>query len=145
MKQRGFGEGKYNGFGGKIEADEDPRSAAVREVWEEAGIRIEPEDLRPMGEITFRFPARPEFDHFVYLFVTHAWRGEPQDSEEMHPKWFPVESIPYETMWQDDGFWLPLVLGGGGIVAQFTFAEDNETVVEHSIRQVPPGRFEGKD
>lgn len=30
MKKRGFGAGKYNGFGGKIEADESNNDGAVR-------------------------------------------------------------------------------------------------------------------
>ena len=37
-KKRGFGEGKYNGFGGKIEEGESARDAVVREIREEAGL-----------------------------------------------------------------------------------------------------------
>ena len=38
MKKRGFGAGKWNGFGGKIEPGETPRQAAIREIREEAFI-----------------------------------------------------------------------------------------------------------
>lgn len=31
-KKRGFGVGKYNGFGGKVEPGELPRDAAIREL-----------------------------------------------------------------------------------------------------------------
>lgn len=37
-KKRGFGAGKWNGFGGKIEAGETIRQCAVRELREEAGL-----------------------------------------------------------------------------------------------------------
>lgn len=35
LKKRGFGEGKYNGFGGKVEQGETIRQAAIRELQEE--------------------------------------------------------------------------------------------------------------
>ena len=41
MKKRGFGEGKWNGPGGKILGHETPKEAAIREVMEEIGIAIE--------------------------------------------------------------------------------------------------------
>jgi len=35
MKKRGFGQGKYNGIGGKIEENETPEIAMIRETQEE--------------------------------------------------------------------------------------------------------------
>jgi 8-oxo-dGTP pyrophosphatase MutT (NUDIX family) len=40
-KKRGFGEGKVNGFGGKVEAGETVIEAAVREMQEESGLTVE--------------------------------------------------------------------------------------------------------
>ena len=37
-KKRGFGEGFWNGFGGKVDAGESVDEAALRELREEAGI-----------------------------------------------------------------------------------------------------------
>jgi 8-oxo-dGTP pyrophosphatase MutT (NUDIX family) len=39
MKKRGFGHGKYNGFGGKVEKSETISQAAIREMYEESGIK----------------------------------------------------------------------------------------------------------
>jgi 8-oxo-dGTP diphosphatase len=133
-KKRGFGQGKYNGFGGKIEPGESARAAATREVAEEAGLRVAPTDLIPAGQITFFFPAEPRFDHDVTLFVTHRWDGEPQETEEMAPEWFPATALPFAMMWQDDRVWLPRVLAGEALEAEFTFAADNETVARSSVR-----------
>jgi len=41
LKMRGFGVGKWNGFGGKVERGESIRQAAVRECKEEAGVESE--------------------------------------------------------------------------------------------------------
>jgi 8-oxo-dGTP diphosphatase len=139
-KKRGFGCGKYNGFGGKIEPGETERAAAAREIEEESGLRVDPRDLLPAGRVTFFFPAEPSFDHDVTLFVSTRWRGEPQETEEMAPEWFPTDALPFERMWQDDAHWLPLVLAGGTVEAEFTFADDNETVASSSLRsRASPG------
>jgi 8-oxo-dGTP diphosphatase len=134
LKKRGFGQGKFNGFGGKIEAGEDARAAAVREVAEESGLVVQPEDLAPAGHVTFYFPADSAYDHDVTLFVATAWRGEPRETEEMRPAWFAADGLPFDDMWQDDAEWLPHVLAGRVIEAEFAFAEDNETVARSSIR-----------
>ncbi|MCK4471457.1 MAG: NUDIX domain-containing protein, partial [Anaerolineae bacterium] len=61
LKKAGCGEGKYGGFGGKIEAGETVTMAAVRELEEEAGIKVFEKDLQPMGLMTFLFPAKPDW------------------------------------------------------------------------------------
>jgi 8-oxo-dGTP pyrophosphatase MutT (NUDIX family) len=45
LKKVGFGQGKYGGFGGKVEAGETPEMAAVREMAEETGIKVAAPDL----------------------------------------------------------------------------------------------------
>lgn len=133
-KKRGFGAGKLNGIGGKLDPGESPTDGVIREVHEEVGLTISKETLHTAGQITFRFPFIPEFDHFVHLFVATEWEGEPIESAEMLPFWFPVNEIPFQQMWQDDAYWLPIVLNGKAIRAEFEFGEDNETVVSWVIR-----------
>ena len=41
MKKRGFGAGRWNGFGGKVQEGETVEDAARREVFEEAGIHVD--------------------------------------------------------------------------------------------------------
>ena len=134
-KKRGFGEGKLNGLGGKVRDGETPLRTILREVEEESGLCISPDRLRPMGTIDFFFPSRREFDHHVHVFVADAWEGELRESEEMAPLWVPIDRIPHQEMWADDAHWLPLVLAGQRIEAEFTFAEDNETIVGFAVRE----------
>lgn len=134
LKKRGFGRGKWNGFGGKIEPGETPREAAAREISEECGLSVRPEDLVPAGHVTFFFSAEPSFDHDVEVFVATAWHGEPRETEEMKPVWFPVHGLPLREMWRDDAHWLPHVLAGSPIEAEFSFAADGETIARSSLR-----------
>ena len=135
-KKRGFGCGKYNGLGGKVQSGESPVDTVIREVHEESGLVLSPDTLRPAGTVTFYFPTDPPLDHHVHVFVTSAWKGEVLESAEMAPAWFSIGEIPHDRMWDDDQYWLPLVLAGKRIRAEFTFAEDNETVAAWAIEQI---------
>jgi 8-oxo-dGTP diphosphatase len=128
FKKVGFGAGKYTGFGGKVLAHETVYTATVRELEEETGVKILEENLQAAGRLTFLFPAEPGWSQIVHVFLASVWDGEPMESSEMAPAWFPVDEIPLERAWQDAAYWLPRILAGERICARFTFAEDNETI-----------------
>jgi 8-oxo-dGTP pyrophosphatase MutT (NUDIX family) len=130
FKKIGLGQGKYGGFGGKIEAGETVTRAAVRELQEETGIKVLEKDLQRMGHLTFLFPARPDWSQVVHVFLATKWDGDPVESAEMIPAWFAIDDIPFKQMWQDVYHWLPRVLAGERVRARFTFKEDNKTVDE---------------
>jgi len=130
MKKTGFGQGKYNGFGGKIKEGETVLQATVRELEEESGIQVEERQLEYAGKLDFIFPASPQLRHDVHIFLVHTWQGEPVETEEMKPQWFSQPDIPYDEMWQDDIYWLPTVLAGKTIEGTVIFAENNEDVAE---------------
>jgi len=131
LKKRGFGVGKWNGVGGKVEKGEKIVDAAVREAKEEIGVNIiNPEKV---GIMHFRFPYKSVWDQDVHLFLVKEWQGEPKESDEMAPKWFKFNEIPYNQMWDDDKFWLPHILKGEKIEANFVFKE-NEIIDKHNIR-----------
>lgn len=133
LKKKGFGAGKYVGFGGKIEDGESVLAAAMREVREETGLRVSEEDLEPVAELWFRFPARPEWNHRVHVFVAQRWQGSPQESPEMKPAWFALDELPWAQMWDDTAYWLPLVLAGQHLRVSFIYGSDNATVEHWNI------------
>jgi len=136
MKKRRFGVGKWNGFGGKIDeekGDKNIMDALFREVKEETGVDIK--DPQQVGIFHFRFPYKPEWDQDVHLFLVKNWEGEPQESEEMMPKWFKFQEIPYDQMWDDDKLWLPCILKGEKLEASFIFRE-GEKIDNHDIKIV---------
>ena len=139
MKKRGFGVGKYNGFGGKVMPGEAYEQAMIRELREESGLDYDITALEEVGEFDFYFPHKPEFNQTVHTYLIEKIAGNPRDSEEMAFKWFPVPEIPYSEMWDDDKHWLPLVLMGQKLYASFVFKpENNENVVaSKEIKEVP--------
>lgn len=120
MKKRGLGAGLYNGIGGKVEDDETPEMAAVREAVEEVGVV--PRGLRWAGLLEFTNFGDSSIElHYVHVFLASDFSGEPTESEEARPTWFPVSSIPYHMMWPDDRMWLPHVLEGKKVLGRFLF------------------------
>jgi len=128
LKKAGFGAGKLGGVGGKLEAAESAPVAAAREVEEEIGVRVALDDLRPAAHLTFLFPDRPAWDQVVHAYVVARWEGEPAESDEVAPAWFPAAGLPFGRMWHDCSFWLPRILAGEKVRGRFVFGADNETV-----------------
>lgn len=123
MKKRGFGEGKYNGVGGKIENNETPDEAMIRETKEE--ISVTPTKYEQVGIIEFDEYYKGNKQNLVfYLYFVYEWEGTPLETEEMNPKWFNINDIPYSQMFPDDKYWLPLILEGKKIRAYFEFDEN---------------------
>ena len=132
MKKRGFGAGRWNGFGGKVAPSESIEEAALREIKEEAGIK--PQDLDKVGIIEFEFQGNPEILE-VHIFKSENFIGEIKESEEMKPEWFEIDKIPFESMWPDDCHWLPLFLAGKKFKGKFLF-DDNDNILEMNLIEV---------
>jgi 8-oxo-dGTP diphosphatase len=126
MKKRGFGIGKLNGPGGKVQEGESPEQACRREFFEETncGLTV----LEHRGLIEFVFPDKPEMDQACHIFVTRELEGEPQETEEMAPAWYPIQALPLDQMWEDDQYWLPGVLAGGRVSMRFEFTEQGQLI-----------------
>lgn len=133
-KKKGLGEGKLVAPGGKLEPGESPVDAAVREVEEEVGLRVDAADLREAGVIDYLFPSKPEWSQQSHVFVTERWSGELRGSDELDARWFTVARVPLARMWADARHWLPEVLDGASVAAGFTFASDRETVATARVR-----------
>lgn len=108
--------GKFNGLGGKVEADEDVVACVRREVREEAGLEITA--LRLRGTVSWPGFGRDGSDHFGFIFVVDAFTGTPPDeNEEGVLTWERIDALGELEMWEGDRHFLPLVFDDE--VAQF--------------------------
>ena len=126
-KKRGLGARNINGPGGRVEPGETPRQAAVREVEEE--LCITPKDVSHCGELSFQF--RDGLSIHCTVFRAEGYHGEPTETDEAIPLWTPLDAIPYERMWEDDQYWLPLMLEKQPFRGVFLF--DGSCMVDHRI------------
>ncbi len=136
MKKRGFGAGKWNGVGGKVDGQESIEQATIRETKEEIGVSINPADLKSRGSIKFSFDGKPDWNQEVHFFVTEKWEGKPVESEEMKPQWYDNDKLPFENMWLDDPYWLPKVLAGKKVEGEFLFNNDGSEILKFDVREI---------
>lgn len=105
MKKRGHGVGKWNGYGGKLNENETVEQAMVRELLEESGLLAHKFEKR--GIITFDDQNNGDIIE-MHIFRVFEFGGNLVETEEMSPKWFELNKIPYEEMWESDRKWLPM-------------------------------------
>ncbi|MBK1882220.1 8-oxo-dGTP diphosphatase [Luteolibacter pohnpeiensis] len=127
-KKRGLGAGKINGPGGKIDPGETPLQAAIRETQEE--LHVTPADPRKLGELHFWMSQ--EVPHILcHVYRADDFTGIPTETEEAVPVWTPLDKIPYDRMWEDDRYWLPLLLENQSFLGKFAF--EGETLITREI------------
>ncbi len=100
--------GKWNGLGGKLEADEDVATGMLRELREEAGI--ESATLRLRGTVSWPGFGSHGEDHLGFIFVCEEWVGTiPSRNAEGPLVWQPINQLDQLDMWEGDRYFLPLV------------------------------------
>ena len=126
-KKTGFGKGKVNGPGGKLEQGESPEACAVRECQEELGITVS--NLQFCGQHRFQFV--DGYSIHVWVYSSEEFEGVPTETIEAKPLWVPLDKIPYDRMWEDDQIWLPMLLRGERFQGRWLF--DGDTMLDYEL------------
>lgn len=131
---RGISKGKWNGLGGKIDPGESPKESAIREVREESGLIIK--DISERGIIYFYVGSEKKPSIKMHLFSATRFTGKLVEGEEGKLKWFDLDAIPYDGMWDDDKFWWPMFLDGMSFRGDFFLDKSMEKVVSYRISRI---------
>lgn len=108
-----YHEGKWNGLGGKCEADESALEAAIREFQEETDITLSPHELSQLGVIHFpNFKQHKNEDWLVFVFAAKVPEGvRPTEiTEEGELAWVPLEHVSSLKLWDGDRYFIQHVL-----------------------------------
>ncbi|MDX1392797.1 MAG: 8-oxo-dGTP diphosphatase [Gemmatimonadota bacterium] len=119
-KKRGLGAGKLNGPGGKVDPGETVVEAAIREFEEELGAT--PLDPVRIGRVAFAVTDGD--DIMIHVFRATRLEGEPVETDEAVPVWADVDDLPYDRMWDDDRYWLPLLVENRTFLVRTLFEGD---------------------
>ena len=92
--------------GGKLEPNEKPEEALIRELYEELGIGTWKSCLAPL---TFSYCDYEEFDLLLLLFVCRKWEGQVQAREGQELKWVFPNEIQKFPMPEADKPFIPML------------------------------------
>ena len=134
-KKRGLGAGKITAPGGKFEPKESPLACAIRETAEEVGLVIS--QAHQIARLKYQFTDGLALQ--VEAFTSHHGTGQPRETPEGLPLWFPRSNLPFEEMWDDDIHWLPQAFAGEHLCGHFLF--DGDRILSQDIHPIRPEAF----
>lgn len=60
-------------------------------------------------------------DIMCHVYRADDYSGTPTETDEAVPVWTALDAIPYQRMWEDDQYWLPLLLNEQTFRGRFVF------------------------
>ncbi len=105
--------------GGKIEPGESPRACAIRELYEETGLRARDPELRAI--ITELSP-HPDWQWLMFVYRTRVEAGEEVgDEREGRLRWFRVDEVLELPIPQADAIFFPYIMDPHGPAQEMVF------------------------
>lgn len=139
--------GKWIGIGGKIEEGETPEECALRETYEETGIRLISVSFRG---IVFFINTRYETE-YMYLYTSSDFdqdihgegisgemdAGAPvlTDCDEGELHWIDMDEVGSLPLWEGDRVFLDLLKSGSSPFL-LTLRYDGDVLLDHSLRMI---------
>jgi 8-oxo-dGTP diphosphatase len=93
--------------GGKVEGDERPEEALIRELHEELGISVEEACLAPLTFVSFAYP---DFHLLMPLYICRRWSGFVEARENQALKWVAPKNLRAYPMPPADAPLIPALI-----------------------------------
>ncbi len=109
-KENDVNHDKWVGIGGHFEENESPEECAVREIFEETGLKVDrvgENALKYRGIVTFVSDIYE--GEYMHLFTCKSFSGEPTDCSEGIPKWVKKSELKNLNQWEGDFIFLDLI------------------------------------
>ena len=119
-------QGLWLAPGGKVEANEAPYETAIRETFEETGLKIKDPELKAV--LSFPDEGNSPFgdEWHVFVFYTNSFFGKIRTvCPEGRLEWIPKNHLTKLTTWEGDRLFTPKVLEPGCFSAKFTYSDKN--------------------
>ncbi len=100
-------QGMYLPIGGHVELGEGVEEAAIREVKEESGVKVNKVDLR--GIIYLRSQNTGEYDNIIFLFTSRDFTGVPKSGREGKFEWVDKDELEKIKIYEGDKIFLELL------------------------------------
>ena len=131
-----YHSGKWNGLGGKCEANESMLETAQRELREESGLELSADAFRPLGFLQFpNFKAHKQEDWLVSVFVAQI-NGDTEGLLKRGPEgdlhWIAADRLLELNLWAGDRHFIPYVLAGKPFMSTIWY--EGERVQRHWIQ-----------
>jgi 8-oxo-dGTP diphosphatase len=105
-KKKKLWAGKYNGIGGHIEKGENVYQSAVRELYEETGLK----DVHLVFRGSIMIDVDDDTGISLFLFIGEYQAGDIKPSEEGFLEWVPIERIAEYPLVEDLHVLIPRLL-----------------------------------
>jgi 8-oxo-dGTP diphosphatase len=139
-KDDDFHRGKYIGIGGRLEPGETPLECVIRELKEETGYILKPNEIEFRGYIYFdkigrdrNFEDLPAFNWLVFLYYVSINKKITFINPEGELRWFLFENIPYNKMWAGDKIFTPKLLKTEDVIEGKFLYDDNDQIIKWSF------------
>lgn len=89
-----YASGKWALLGGHVKAHESKEDAAIREIFEEIGLKVNKNDLKPFGNKDIDIDKPAHIFYFYYVkFLLNENEFDLDKSEVSEVKWFDIDEV----------------------------------------------------